>query len=144
MSVTALHVLAVALGGALGGVARVWLAGVVTRRLGEGFPWGTLVVNVTGSGLIGAAAALALAGDASAMAWPSAWALLAVGVLGSYTTVSSFSLQTLLLLHAGEPGRAGANVAASVIGCLGAAALGWLGAGWLGAGWLGAGWVVNA
>ena len=131
MSVTALHVLAVALGGALGGVARVWLAGVVTRRLGERFPWGTLVVNVTGSGLIGVAAALALGNDGAAMARPSAWALLVVGVLGSYTTVSSFSFQTLVLLQAGEPGRAGANIAASVILCLGAAALAWLLAGWM-------------
>jgi CrcB protein len=131
MSVTALHVLAVAFGGALGGVARVWLAGLVTRRLGEHFPWGTLVVNVSGSGLIGVAAALALGNDASAMASLSAWALLVVGVLGSYTTVSSFSYQTLVLLRAGEPGRASTNVAASVILCLGAAALAWLGADWM-------------
>ncbi len=131
MSLTALHVLAVALGGALGGVARVWLAGLVTRQLGDGFPWGTLVVNVTGSGLIGVAAALALGNDGSVTAWPSAWALLVIGVLGSYTTVSSFSYQTLVLLRAGEPGRAGANIAASVILCLGTAALAWLGAGWM-------------
>ncbi|HUE46896.1 MAG TPA: fluoride efflux transporter CrcB [Aestuariivirgaceae bacterium] len=131
MSVTALHVLAVALGGALGGVARVWLAGVVTRRLGEGFPWGTLVVNVSGSGLIGVAAALALGQAGSAMASPSAWALLVIGVLGSYTTVSSFSFQTLVLLDAGETGRAGANVAASVILCLGTAAAAWFGTGWM-------------
>ena len=123
-----LHVLAVALGGALGGVVRVWLAGVVTRRFGERFPWGTLVVNVTGSGLIGVAAALALGQAGSAIARPSAWALLVIGVLGSYTTVSSFSFQTLVLLQAGEPGRAGANIAASVSLCLGAAALAYLGA----------------
>ena len=131
MSVTALHLLAVALGGALGGVTRVWLAGVVTRQLGERFPWGTLVVNVSGAGLIGLAAALALGNDGSAMASPSAWALLVIGVLGSYTTVSSFSYQTLALLRAGEPGRAAANVAASLILCLGAAALAWLGVGWM-------------
>lgn len=131
MSVTALHVLAVAIGGALGGVARVWLAGVVTRRMGERFPWGTLAVNVTGSGLVGLAAALALPQAGSVMAPPTAWALLVIGVLGSYTTVSSFSFQTLVLLNAGEPGRAGANIAASVILCLGAAALGYLGAGWM-------------
>ena len=130
MSVTGLHLLAVALGGAAGGVARVWLAGAVARRLGERFPWGTLVVNVTGSGLIGLAVALAL-GDGSAMSRPSAWALLVIGVLGSYTTVSSFSFQTLLLLRAGESGRAGANIAASLILCLGTAAVAWLGTGWM-------------
>lgn len=130
MSVTALHVLAVALGGALGGVARVWVSELLARRLGERFPWGTLVVNVTGSGLIGVAAALALASDGSASS-PSVWALLVIGVLGSYTTVSSFSYQTLVLLHAGEPGRASANVAASLILCLGAAAAAWHGTGWM-------------
>jgi fluoride exporter len=131
MSVTALHLLAVALGGALGGVARFWVSEFVARRLMERFPWGTLVVNVSGAGLIGLAAALALGNDGAAMASSSAWALLVIGVLGSYTTVSSFSFQTLGLLRAGEPGRAGANVAASLIGCLGAAALTWLGAGWI-------------
>ena len=131
MSVTALHMLAVALGGALGGVARFWVSEFVARRLMERFPWGTLVVNVTGAGLIGLAAALALGKDGSAMAWPSAWALLVIGLLGSYTTVSSFSFQTLLLLHAGKPGRAAVNVAASVSLCLGAAALTYFGAGWM-------------
>jgi fluoride exporter len=131
MSVTALHVLAVVLGGALGGVARFWVSEFVARRLMERFPWGTLVVNVTGAGLIGLAAALALGNDGSITARPSAWALLVIGVLGSYTTVSSFSFQTLVLLRAGKPGRAVANVAASVILCLGAAALAWLGAGWM-------------
>lgn len=131
MSITALHVLAVALGGALGGVARFWVSEFVARRLMERFPWGTLVVNVTGAGLIGLVAALTLGNGGSTMASPSAWALLVIGVLGSYTTVSSFSFQTLVLLHAGEPGRAGANIAASMILCLGAAALTYLGAAWM-------------
>jgi fluoride exporter len=131
MSVTALHVLAVALGGALGGVARFWVSEFVARRLMEHFPWGTLVVNVTGAGLIGLVAALALGTDGSAVARPSAWALLVIGVLGSYTTVSSFSFQTLMLLRVGEPGRAAANIVASVFLCLGAATLAWLGAGWV-------------
>ena len=131
MSVTTLHVLAVALGGALGGAARFWVSEFVARRLMERFPWGTLVVNVTGAGLIGLAAALALGNDGSITAWPSTWALLVIGVLGSYTTVSSFSYQTLLLLQAGKAGRAGANIAASVILCLGAVALAWLGTAWI-------------
>jgi fluoride exporter len=131
MSVTALHLLAVALGGAAGGSARFWISGIVARRFGERFPWGTLVVNVTGATLIGAAAGLALAGQATAIGRPSAWVLLVIGVLGSYTTVSSFSYQTLGLLRAGEPGRAAANVAASVSLCLGAAAIAYVSAGWM-------------
>jgi fluoride exporter len=130
MSVTMLHLLAVAVGGAFGGVARFWVSEFVARRLQERFPWGTLVVNVTGAGLIGVAAGLALSPGAPTIE-PSAWALLVIGVLGSYTTVSSFSLQTLVLLRAGYPGRAGANVAASVFLCLGTAALAYLGAGWM-------------
>jgi fluoride exporter len=65
------------------------------------------------------------------VARPSAWALLVIGVLGSYTTVSSFSFQTLVLLRAGEPGgpRQTSRHPSSL--CLGAAALAWLGAGWM-------------
>lgn len=131
MSVTALHLLAVALGGAIGGVMRAWIYGIVARRFGERFPWGTLVVNVTGSALIGAAAGLALAQKMPLIGEPPVWALLVVGVLGSYTTVSSFSHQTLILLHSGEPGRAAANVAASVALCLGAAGAAYLSVGWM-------------
>ena len=122
MSMTALHVLAVALGGALGGALRFWVSGVVGRRFGEGFPWGTLVVNVSGSTLIGAIAGLVLSPGTYAIGQPTVWALLIVGVLGSYTTVSSFSLQTLTLLRSGERGRAVANVVASVALCPAAAA----------------------
>jgi fluoride exporter len=132
MTATMLNLLAVAAGGALGGVARFWVSEFVARRLRERFPWGTLVVNVTGAGLIGVAAGLALSPEEAAIG-PSAWALLVIGVLGSYTTVSSFSLQTLVLLRAGYPGRAVANVAASVILCLGAAAAAWLAVGWVAA-----------
>ena len=122
MSMTALHVLAVAIGGALGGALRFWVSGVVARRFGERFPWGTLVVNVSGAALIGAIAGLVLAPGSHSIGQPTVWALLVVGILGSYTTVSSFSLQTLILLRSGEPGRAAANVAASVSLCPAAAA----------------------
>ena len=115
MSTVGLHFAAVAVGGAIGGILRAWLAGVIGRRFGEGFPWGTLTVNVTGSTLIGVAAGLSLSADAM-------WSLLVIGVLGSYTTVSSFSHQTLVLLHSGEAGRAAANIAASLVLCLAAAA----------------------
>jgi fluoride exporter len=127
MSITALHVIAVALGGAVGGMMRFAVSGIVARRLGERFPWGTLVVNATGATLIGGLAALMLAHDTHIIDRPSVWALLVVGVLGSYTTVSSFSYQTLALVRSGEPGRAGVNVAASVTLCLGGAAAAYLG-----------------
>jgi fluoride exporter len=105
---------------------RFAVSGIVARRLGERFPWGTLVVNATGATLIGALAALMLARGTHTLDHPSIWALLVVGVLGSYTTVSSFSYQTLALVRSGEPGRAAANVAASVSLCLGAAATAYL------------------
>jgi fluoride exporter len=130
MTITVIHVLAVVVGGAAGGMARFWVSGAVARRFGETFPWGTLVVNVTGAALIGVAAGLFLARDMASVSHPSAWALLVVGVLGSYTTVSSFSLQTLALLRAGQPGRAAANVAASVGLCPGFAAAAYVLAPW--------------
>jgi CrcB protein len=118
----------VALGGALGGVARFWLSGLVARRLGEAFPWGTLAVNVTGSAALGTLAAVALdPADDTVLRLPL-WLMLAVGVLGSYTTVSSFTLQTLALARAGERWSALANVALSVTLCLGAATLGYVAA----------------
>lgn len=120
----------VALGGALGGSARFALSGAVARRWGEAFPWGTLVVNVTGAALIGALAGLIAPGPGAA---PSLWLLLVVGVLGSYTTVSSFSLQTMALARGGQIGAALANVAASVGLCLAACALGlWAARIWVG------------
>lgn len=107
----------IALGSALGGVGRYWLSGVVARSFGETFPAGTLVVNVTGSFLIGVIAALA---DTEGRWWigPAARTFLMLGVLGGYTTFSSFSLQTLHLARDGEWLYAGANVVLSVVLCL--------------------------
>jgi CrcB protein len=107
----------VALGGAIGALGRFFVSGLIGRWLGETFPWGTFAVNVLGSLAIGAAAG---AGDHLA----GAWLFAVVGVLGSFTTVSSFSLQTLALAQAGEPARAALNCALSVSMCLGAAATG--------------------
>ena len=121
-------IILVALGGALGGLARYWVSGVVAQRFGETFPWGTLVVNVTGAAALGGLAALVLASDADASRTMPLWTLLAIGILGSYTTVSSFSLQTLALLRSGETGHAVCNVAGSVAACLAAAALGYVAA----------------
>lgn len=116
MQLDPVHFLIVGLGGALGGIARFWVSGVVARWVGETFPWGTLVVNVSGSFTIGLLATLLpSAGDARL------WLALVVGILGSYTTVSSFSLQTLALARDGEWLHAGLNILASVVLCLGAA-----------------------
>lgn len=115
--------LSVLIGSALGGVARYWLSGVVGRAVGETFPWGTMAVNVSGAFAVGVVAAvLASVPEASGAAHASRLAV--VGFLGSYTTVSSFSLQTLALARDGDWRRAGANVGLSLALCLPAAAIG--------------------
>jgi CrcB protein len=104
----------VIIGSALGGMARYGVSGAVARRIGETFPWGTLVVNVSGSFVIGVLAAVLAAEDTGLRS------LLMTGVCGGYTTFSSFSLQTLNLARDGEWLRAGANSAASLAFCLAA------------------------
>lgn len=122
--VDAMGLALVAAGGAAGGVARVTVAGLVARRFDPDFPWGTLVVNLTGAFLIGLAAGLFEQSPDQRI-----WQVVVIGFLGSYTTVSSFSLQTLSLVNAGKPGRALANVLLSILFGLSAAALGfWLAA----------------
>lgn len=101
----------------MGGVARYWLSGVVARRFGEAFPVGTLIVNVTGSFAIGFVAALTDP-DGRFLIHVSARQFVMVGVLGGYTTFSSFSLQTLSLARDGEWLYAGTNVVSSVLLCL--------------------------
>jgi CrcB protein len=119
----------IAIGGALGSVARFWFSGVVGRRFGETFPWGTLLVNVSGSFAIGLLAALAEPGGRRFIS-PTGRQFLMYGVCGGYTTFSSFSLQTLELLRDGDWVKAGANAAGSVVLCLVAVWLGYaLGAG---------------
>lgn len=112
----------VALGSAFGGAARFFLSGIVGRRIGETFPWGTMVVNVTGAFVIGVFAAAA--SGHTAFQLPPSWQFAVVGILGSYTTVSSFSLQTLALARNGEFLRAGGNVLLSLALCLAAVTLG--------------------
>ena len=107
----------IGLGSALGGMARYWLSGVIGERFGEAFPVGTLVVNVTGSFVIGFLATLT---DPDGRMYLSATVrqFLMFGICGGYTTFSSFSLQTLTLARGGEWLHAVANVAMSVIFCL--------------------------
>jgi CrcB protein len=117
----------VALGSAIGGTLRYWLAGVISADGAGTFPWGTLVVNVTGSVAIGLFATLT-ASDGRLYV-PSEWrTFFMVGICGSYTTFSSFSLQTLALVQDGEWLAAGLNVLGSVALCLIAVWLGHLAA----------------
>lgn len=88
----------IAIGSALGGTTRYWVSGIVANLFGETFPWGTLIVNILGSFII--------------------------GLCGGFTTFSSFSLQTLNLVNDGEWLYAGFNIGASVVLCLFAV---WLG-----------------
>ena len=107
----------VALGSALGGVARYWCSGVAARLWGESFPWGTILVNVAGSFVIGLFATLT-APDGRVAASSEARVFVMVGLCGGYTTFSSFSLQTLNLIRDGEILYAGANIVASVLLCM--------------------------
>jgi CrcB protein len=90
---------------------------MIARGVGETFPWGTLVVNVTGSFVIGLFGGLAT-DNAALLGSPDLWLLAVTGFCGGYTTVSSFSLQTLALARDSERGRAMAYVALSVVLCL--------------------------
>ncbi len=109
--------LLVALGGALGSVARFGLGRWIGAQCGDAFPWGTLLINVTGSFAIGFIASLA-AGDGRTAPSESTRQFFMTGVLGGYTTFSAFSLQTLQLAQDGAWLRAGGYVAASVGLCL--------------------------
>jgi CrcB protein len=122
--------ISVVLGSVLGGVARYFVSGFVARRVGETFPWGTLFINVSGAFLIGILGALA-ENNASLLASPDPWLFAVTGFLGCYTTVSSFSLQTLALARDGERGRAAGYVVLSVGLCLGAVTLGFASVGLL-------------
>ena len=109
-------------GGALGTLAR-YLASLIALPISGRMPWGTILVNISGSFLIGFFGTLTLAGGKYPVA--ENWRLFVmVGFCGGYTTFSSFSLQTLDLLRAGAWSRAGVNVVASVVLCVAAVAVG--------------------
>lgn len=110
----------VILGSALGGLARYWLAILVAWALGPAFPWGTLLINVLGSLVIGIAGSATDAREHAAFR-----AFLMVGVCGGFTTFSSFSLQTLELVQNDRVGPALAYIGLSVAVCLGAVWAGW-------------------
>lgn len=112
-----LQILAIAGGGAVGAVARFLVSTGVYRLFGRDFPWGTLVVNVFGSFGMGLLFVLLLE---RSLIGPEARAAILVGFLGSFTTFSTFSLETLTLVEQGEMLRALLNVAASVLLCVAA------------------------
>ena len=107
--------LAISVGAVLGANARYLVGGWVVDRLGASFPYGTLLINVSGSFLIGVVLTL-VTERALAPAWVRP--TFAIGFLGSYTTFSTFSYETLALVGAGSLAAAAANVAASVGGAL--------------------------
>lgn len=109
--------LLVALGSALGGMARFALSGLIARRFSDAFPWGTLVVNISGCMLIGLLEALTTPGG-PVLAVTGVRDFFMVGICGGYTTFSSFSLQTLALVQAGKGFGATANIVLSVALCL--------------------------
>ncbi|MFO7604167.1 MAG: fluoride efflux transporter CrcB [Gammaproteobacteria bacterium] len=105
----------IAMGGALGAVMRFAVGSGVHQLLGRGFPYGTLVVNVAGSLLIGILYIVML----ERMALEPHWrALVITGFIGALTTFSTFSLETFQLIENGAMFKATANVAANVILCL--------------------------
>ena len=126
------HYLWVAVGSALGGVGRFALSQVLAQRWGETFPWGTLVVNVSGSFAIGCIATL-IVSEERFFGTAAGRYFLMTGVLGGYTTYSSFSLQTLVLAREGAWLRAAANAGGTVVLCFLAVWLGYLLANWLNA-----------
>jgi len=119
--------LGIAIGSALGGVARYWLSGFVANRVGETFPWGTILVNVTGCFVIGLFATLT-GPEGRLLVSGTVRQFVMIGICGGYTTFSSFSLQTLNLMRDREWLFAGANIALSVILCMLAVWLGHLAA----------------
>ena len=119
-----LALILVFVGGAIGSMCRFWLSGFVAERFGETFPYGTLIVNLVGSWIIGLAAGwIAHFNDPF---WASAAKqLLMVGICGGLTTFSSFSLQTWNLMLSGRWGSAFTNVLVSTILCLALVSVGW-------------------
>ena len=116
-----LNVIAIAIGGALGALLRYGFASGAQHWLGKGFPYGTLIVNIIGSFLIGAVYAALIERAALSEAWRS---FLIIGLLGAFTTFSTFSFETVSLIQSGALIKAALNILLSVSLCIG---LCWLG-----------------
>lgn len=116
------NLLAIALGGAMGALSRYGISNLVTTLLHHRhFPFGTLTVNVLGSLMMGALFVLVVQNEAVRREWES---VLTVGFLGAFTTFSTFSLETMVMLNAGRIGAAALYLAGSVTLCVLACGLG--------------------
>ena len=116
-----MRVALVALGGAIGSVARYGVGALAAQIFGAAFPWGTLLVNLSGSFLIAVIMHVALSGTAISL---ELRIFLTTGIMGGFTTYSSFNYETLALINQRAYGLAGLNVAATVVGCFVAGVLG--------------------
>ena len=126
--------LVIGLGGALGSMLRFGLGSLIdtgVQKTGYIFPWGTVFVNITGCFIIGFIAAISAAGEGRVFLSPLTRSFITIGILGGYTTFSSFSLQTLTLAQSGQRWGAVANVVLSVVLCLVGVWLGAMLAGWI-------------
>ncbi len=115
----------IAIGSTLGGMARYWCSGFAARLIGETFPWGTIIVNVVGSFIIGLFATLT-GPDGRIFAGTLTRQFVMIGFCGGFTTFSSFSLQTLNLANDGEWLQAGGNIVGSIVLCLIAVWMGYM------------------
>ena len=122
-----MNYLIVAAGSAAGGVARYFCTGLASRLLSDTFPWGTLLVNVAGSLVIGILAAFVTEDGAHPLVAHEARLLLMIGLCGGFTTFSSFSLETLNLARNGDWLAAGGYVAGSLLLCLAVTGAGYFG-----------------
>lgn len=116
------RLLAICLGGAVGTGARYLLSEWVTATLGTSFPWATFLVNAIGSFLV---AVVVYAGFEASAISPTMRLALGTGLMGGFTTYSTFSLETMRLLDSGSPGLAALYVLATVTVCLCACMAGW-------------------
>jgi CrcB protein len=107
----------IALGGALGSMTRFWLAALVAEIMGPQFPWGTILINIVGSFVIGFFATFTGPGGRLIASF-NARAFVMVGICGGFTTFSAFSLQTLDLARENHWAQAGGNVVLSLVSCL--------------------------
>lgn len=106
----------IGLAGLAGTLFRYWLSGSVARQYGETFPWGTMAVNLVGCFLTGAVFHLT---EERFLVDPTIRTVILIGLLGGFTTFSSYGLQTFMLLRDGEFGLATLNIATSnVVGLL--------------------------
>lgn len=119
------YALLAGVGGFIGSILRYWLSGIAQRWVTDGFPLGTLTVNVLGCLVIGAFWSLV---EYRQLFHPEIRVFVTVGILGGFTTFSAFGYETFVLLRDGEYLPAVTNVTANVLFCLAAVAIGWIAA----------------